>query len=120
MNPTQSVNNGNGTETLTFTNSYAITNMSITITVAQTSGVTYVTQFNSFPGGAVNMNNTTSGGYITYTYNEPSNQSIPANYANGQIGAQFGGTGAVHPFTGDTWSVTTTSNGITSTQSGAY
>jgi prepilin-type N-terminal cleavage/methylation domain-containing protein len=108
-----------GQERLDFTNSSSITAMSITIDVAQTTGVTYNSQFNSFPGGALTQGDTTSGGVIAYTFVLGSRQTIPANYS-GEVGAQWGGTGSVRVTTGDTWTVTSTSGGITSTLSGTF
>jgi general secretion pathway protein G len=108
-----------GQERLDFTNSSSITALSITIDVAQTTGVTYNSQFNSFPGGALTQGDTTSGGVIAYTFVLGSRQTIPANYS-GEVGAQWGGTGSVRVTTGDTWTVTSTSGGITSTLSGTF
>jgi prepilin-type N-terminal cleavage/methylation domain-containing protein len=108
-----------GQERLDFTNSSSITSMSITIDVAQTSGVTYNSQFNSFPGGALSQGDTTSGGVIAYTYVLGSGQTIPAHYS-GEVGAQWGGTGSVRVTSGDTWTVTSTSGGVTSTLTGTF
>jgi hypothetical protein len=93
--------------------------MTITINVAQTTGVTYNSAFNSFPGNALTQGNTTSGGYITYTYMLGSGQTIPANYS-GEVGAQWGGTGSTRVTSGDLWTVTGTSGGVTSTISGTF
>jgi prepilin-type N-terminal cleavage/methylation domain-containing protein len=108
-----------GQERLDFTNSSSITAMSITIDVAQTTGVTYDSQFNSFPGGALTQGDTTSGGVIAYTFVLGTRQTIPAHYS-GEVGAQWGGTGSVRVTTGDTWTVTSTSGGVTSTISGTF
>jgi prepilin-type N-terminal cleavage/methylation domain-containing protein len=109
-----------GQELLNFTNSSSITAMSITIDVAQTTGVTYNSEFNSFPGGALTQGNTTSGGVIAYTYVLGSGQTIPAHYSNGQVGAQWGGSGSVRVMSGDTWTVTSTSGGVTSVLTGTF
>jgi len=109
-----------GQELLNFTNSSLITAMTITIDVAQTTGVTYNSQFNSFPGGALTQANATSGGVIAYTYVLSSGNTIPAQYSNGQVGAQWSGTGSVRVTSGDTWTVTSTSGGVTSTIAGTF
>ncbi len=109
-----------GQELLNFTNSSRITAMTITIDVAQTTGVTYNSQFNSFPGGALTQANATSGGVIAYTYVLSSGQTIAAQYPNGQVGAQWSGTGSVRVTSGDTWTVTSTSGGVTSTIAGTF
>jgi general secretion pathway protein G len=115
-----SYNNYGGQERLDFTNQSSITALTITINVAQTTGVTYNSEFNSFPGGALSENATTSGGLITYTYTLNSGQTIPAHYSGGQVGAQWSGTGSVRVTSGDTWSVVSTSGGITSTLTGTF
>jgi hypothetical protein len=89
-----------GQEVLALTNPSSITAMTITINVAQTTGVTYASAFNSFPGGALTQGTTTSGGYVTYTYVLGSGQVIPANYS-GEVGAQWNGTGSVRVTSGD-------------------
>ena len=106
-------NNYGGQEILSLTNQFSMTALTITINVLQTTGLTYNSMFNSFPGGAITQNDTTSGGVISYTYVLNSGQTIPAGYAGGEAGAQFGGTGSVRVTTGDTWSVTSTSGGVT-------
>jgi hypothetical protein len=94
--------------------------MVVIIRVAQTTGVTYNSQANSFPGGALASSNSTSGGYVTYTYTLNSGQTIPANYSNGEVYAQWGATGSVRSTSGDLWSVTSTSGGVTSTINGTF
>jgi hypothetical protein len=111
-------NNYGGQERLVFTNTSAITSLSITVHVVQTTGITYNSESNSFPGGALNQSESVSGGVISYMW--VSGQTIPANYSNGTIYAQYGGTGYAHAQSGDTWTVTSTSNGITSTLSGTF
>jgi len=93
--------------------------MTITINVAQTTGVTYNSMFNSFAGGALSQGNTTSGGYITYTFSLNGGQVIPAN-ASGEVGVQWGGTGSIRVTSGDLWTVTSTSGGVNSTISGTF
>jgi hypothetical protein len=109
-----------GQELVSLTNSASITALSITIDVAQTTGVTYNGEFNSFPGGALTENDVTSGGVISYTYVLNAGQSIPASYSGGDVGAQWSGTGSTHLTSGDTWSVTSTSGGVTSTLNGTF
>jgi hypothetical protein len=108
-----------GQETLSLANPSSITALSITINVAQTTGTSYNTMFNSFPGGAITQANSTSGGYIRYTYVLGSGQTIPANYSGG-VGAQWSGTGSPRVTSGDLWTVTSTSGGVTSTVSGTF
>jgi hypothetical protein len=117
---TQNYNYYGGQDLLNFTNSSSVTALSITIHVAQTTGISYASQFNSFPGGALTPGDTTSGGYITYTFVLNTGQTIPANYSGGQVGTQWTGTGSVRVTSGDLWSVTSTSGGTTSTLTGTF
>ena len=113
-------NNYGGQERLAFTNPNAITAMTITIKVALTGGVTFAAQANSFPGFTVNQSSNVTGGALVFSFVLASGQSIPANYPLGVVYAQYNGTGATHPTSGDTWTVTTTSGGKTSTLSGTF
>ena len=57
---------------------------------------------------------------ITYSWVLAAGSVIPANYPNGVVYAQYSGTGAAHPSSGDTWTITTTSGGRTSTLTGTF
>jgi prepilin-type N-terminal cleavage/methylation domain-containing protein len=111
-----------GQDLLVFTNVHSITAMTVTVKVAVTPGTTYNSQYNSFPGGSLTQSESANSSWITYTTTMNSGQSIPANYGNGSatIGSQYNGTGTVHSGSTDTWSVTSTSNGATTTQSGGF
>jgi hypothetical protein len=89
--------------------------MTITINVAQTTGVSANGGYNSFPGGIAS----TSYG-LTSTYVLNSGQNIPAASPSGSFAAQYGGTGSARVQTGDTWTVVSVSNGVTSTLSGHF
>ena len=113
-----------GQDLLTFTNTLPITRLSVTVTVSATPGVTLNGQTTSFPGGYITETNSTSlNGVITYTFtlnNSSGNDPIWASYPDGILYAQFNGSGNLHEFQDDTWSVTSTSGGITSMQSGTF
>ena len=113
-------NNYGGQERLSVVNTYAVTALSITITVAQTAGVTFNSQANSYPGGIVTQTSSVAGGTITYSFVLAAGQSIPAGYQSGVVYAQFGGSGSPHPMSGDTWVVASTANGIASSLSGTF
>ena len=69
VNPaSDNYNNYGGQERLALGNTASITALTITINVAQTTGVTFSSQSNSFPGGLVNQTSESSGGAITYSY----------------------------------------------------
>jgi prepilin-type N-terminal cleavage/methylation domain-containing protein len=109
-----------GQDILTLSNSKSITSLTITINVAQTTGVTANGGYTSFPGGAGTQTFSTGNGYITSTYVLNSGQTIPAGYSNGQVAAQYAGTGSSRVTTGDTWSVVSTSGGVTSILNGHF
>ena len=111
-----------GQDIITLSNTKAITALTITINVAQTTGVTPNGGYNSFPGGiSTTTYGTGSGsGTLTSTYVLNSGQSIPVGSPSGSFAAQYAGTGAVRVQTGDTWTVVSTSNGVTSTLSGHF
>ena len=111
-----------GQDIITVSNTKAITALTITIDVAQTTGVTPNGGYNSFPGGiSTTTYGTGSGsGTLTSTYVLNSGQSVPIGSPSGSFAAQYAGTGSVRVQTGDTWSVVSTSNGVTSTLSGHF
>jgi hypothetical protein len=108
-----------GQEILNVTNPSSITAMSITINVVHTSGTAYASMYNSFPGGDLTQGTSTSTQYITYTYVLGSGITIPANYS-GQVGVNWSGSGTPRVTSGDLWSITSTSGGVTSTVSGTF
>ena len=110
-----------GQDILAVSNTKAITALTITIKVAQTTGVTPNGGYNSFPGGiAATTYGTSGGGTLTSTYVLNSGQSIPAGSPSGSFAAQYAGTGSARVQTDDTWTVVSTSNGLTSTLSGHF
>jgi len=113
-------NNYGGQERLSLNNTASITAMTITIKVARTRGVTFNGQANSFPGGTLVQSSGVVGGAIVYSFVLGTGSSIPANYLNGVAYAQYSGTGSPHPSSGDTWTVTSTAGGTTSTLTGTF
>jgi hypothetical protein len=107
-----------GQENITLTNTSVITAASMTITVAQTAGVTVSGQFNTIGQNTIIQANSTAGGFITYNFALAAGQSIPAG--SWTLGAQFNGTGTVHPTTGDTWTLTTTTSLGTVVHNGTF
>jgi hypothetical protein len=70
-------------------------------------------------GGQIAMTHTTTGTNIMYTFTLSSGQTLGAGTGK-LFAAQFSGTGTAHSTTGDTWSVTATSNGSTTTLNGHF
>jgi type II secretion system protein G len=101
---------------LALTNPAPMSDLSVTIKVAKTPGVSYHGQYTNFWGGTVNMGNTTGSSTIDYTF--VANTSIVAG--SWTIAAQYNGTGTPRVTTGDTWTVTSTSGGVTSTLNGTF
>lgn len=121
-NPTiygSSAVNYGGQDAITLDNPAAITALTITINVAQTPTATYNTEFNNFWGQWGTETHSISGGYVTYTYVLTSGQTMNPGY-NGNVTAQYSDQGQPHYTSGDTWSVVSTSGGITSTLSGTF
>ena len=106
-------------EVLTLNNSSSISALSITISVA-TAGVTSKRQGNTFPSGTMKQSSGTSGGVISYTSTLKSQKTLPAGLSDSTVYVQFKDTKNVHDFSGDTWSVTSVSDGLTSTLTGTF
>ena len=104
-------------EDVKFGNTSPITAMSITITVQKTAGVSYNGMYATV--GNLAMTHIDNGSTITYAYTLTSGQTIPPG-SNQLAAAQFSGNGTAHATTGDLWSITTTSGGITNTVSGHF
>jgi hypothetical protein len=105
-------------EELSLTNPSPITALSITVTVAQTGGLTETQQYDSFPTGSMTDTTSTSGSAITYTF--VSKATIPAGNSYENIWAQFTDNGTAHVTSGDLWSVASTSGGVSSTLTGHF
>jgi hypothetical protein len=106
-----------GEEDVKFSNTSTITALTITITVQKTTGISYNGMYTTF-GGATTTH-VDNGSTITYTYTLGAGQTISPS-SNLLAAAQFGGTGTAHATTGDLWSITTTADGVTSTQNGHF
>lgn len=99
-------------------NTSSITALTISVVVQRTTGVSYSGQYNTV-GGQVTQANASTTGAVTYTWTLNSGQSLGAATSR-TFAAQFGGTGTVHPTTGDTWTVGYTTGGVARTQSGTF
>jgi len=99
-------------------NTAAITALSLTITVQNTGGITFNGQFNTV-GAPIVQTHSSTATTITYQYNLTAGQTLIPGTGY-LFDAQMGGTGTVHPTTGDTFTVTYTTGGQTFTQSGHF
>jgi hypothetical protein len=103
---------------LTIANVDSITDLSITIQVVQTNGLKESNMTNNFPV-ILKQSHKTSKGVVTYSWTLKG-PSVPAGRLNDEVAALWSLTGTPHPVTGDSWSVTSTSDGTTVTASGTF
>ncbi len=106
-------------EDVTLSNSALLTALRLTVTVQKTTGISYSGQYNTFASGVVTMSYSDNGSQIVYVYTLAPGQTIPVG-SGWLVGAQFGGTGAPHAYSGDTYAVTATSGGVATTTTGHF
>jgi endo-1,4-beta-xylanase len=105
-------------EQVRITNTASLTALSVTIVVQRTTGVSASGQYNTV-GGQIQQGNSSTASAITYQFALAPGQTLGTG-TDRTFAAQMGGTGTVHPTSGDTWTVTYTSGGQTVTQSGTF
>jgi hypothetical protein len=105
-------------EGVKLSNTAAITALSITINVQNTGGLSFSGQYNTVGGAIVDTHSSTAA-VITYQYTLSAGQTLSPG-SGFLFDAQMGGTGAAHPTTGDTFTVTYTTGGQTFTQTGHF
>jgi chitin-binding protein len=103
---------------LRLTNTSTLTALSITIVVQRTAGVSHSGQYNTL-GGQVAQTNSSTAAAITYQFTLGSGVTLSPG-TNRTFAVQMGGTGTAHPTSGDTYTVTYTTGGVTRTQSGTF
>jgi hypothetical protein len=96
----------------------AITALSVTITVQRTTGVGFNGQYNTI-GGQVLQTNTVAATTITYQFTLAAGQTLGTG-TNRLFAAQMTGSGTVHPTSGDTYTITYTTGGVSFTQTGHF
>jgi hypothetical protein len=105
-------------EDVSLSNSAPITALSVTVTVQKTAGVAFAGQYTTFAGGAISASHADSGTTIVYTYTLNAGQTVaPGSW---KLGSQFSGNGTPHATSGDTFSVSATAGGTTSTITGHF
>jgi hypothetical protein len=98
-------------------NTTPITALSLTIVVQRTTGISFSGEYNTI-GGQITQGNSSTATAVTYTYTLSAGQTItPGSYL---FAAQSSGTGTLHPTAGDTFTVTYTTGGVTTTQTGHF
>ncbi len=105
-------------EALSLSNTGAITALSITITVQRTTGVGFNGQYNTV-GGQILQSNTVATTTITYQFTLAAGQTLGLG-TDRLFAAQMTGSGTIHPTSGDTYTVTYTTGGVSFTQTGHF
>jgi endo-1,4-beta-xylanase len=105
-------------EAVRLNNTANLSALTITIVVQRTQGVSFNGQYNTV-GGQILQSNSSTATAVTYTFTLASGQTLTPG--SGRIfAAQLSGTGTTHLTTADTFSVTATVSGLTTTQSGHF
>jgi endoglucanase len=105
-------------QALRLDNTGAITSLSISIVIQRTTGVGFSGQYNTV-GGQILQSNSVAPATITYQFNLATGQTLGPG-SNRLFVAQMSGAGTVHPTSGDTYTVTYTTGGVTFTQTGTF
>ncbi|HEU4778530.1 MAG TPA: lytic polysaccharide monooxygenase [Steroidobacteraceae bacterium] len=99
-------------------NTSPITALTITVVVQRTTGVSHSGQYNTV-GGQLSQSNSSTASAVTYTWTLNAGQTLNAATMR-TFAAQLGGTGTVHPVTGDIWTVNYTTGGVARSQTGGF
>ena len=112
---------GKGTEVVKVSKRYAITALTITIEVnpGARESITYNSEKFSFPKKDFSDSESTSRGDLIYTYALDAGDTITPN-GTGATTAVFTSNLTTHASSGDTWSVSSVSNGVSATIKGSF
>jgi hypothetical protein len=105
-------------EAIRLNNTSTLTALSVTITIQRTTGIGFSGQYNTI-GGQILQGNTVAATTITYQYTLASGQTLGPG-TNRLFAAQMSGSGTIHPTTGDTYTVTYTTGGVSFMQTGQF
>jgi len=105
-------------EAIRLNNTGTITALSVTIVIQRTTGVGFNGQYNTV-GGQILQSNTVAATTITYQFTLASGQTLGPG-TNRTFAAQTSGAGTTHPTSGDTYTVTYTTGGVSFTQTGHF
>ena len=105
-------------EDVKLANTAPVTALTVTIVVQRTNGVTFSGQFNTV-GGQILQSNSSTASTITYTFTLASGQqlAIGSGYT---FAGQMSGNGTTHSTTADTFTVTATMGGTSTTRTGHF
>jgi len=107
-----------GEQDVVLSNTATITALTISVNIQKTTGISYNGEYVN-TGSQIAMAHGDTGTAVTYTYTLISGQTLTAG-TNWLFAAQYNGTGTAHTSTGDTYSVTYTSAGVTKTLTGHF
>jgi endo-1,4-beta-xylanase len=99
-------------------NTGTITALSVTIVIQRTTGVGFNGIYNTV-GGQILQSNTVTAATITYQFTLAAGQTLGPG-TNRTFAAQTSGSGTIHPTSGDTYTVTYTTGGVSFTQTGNF
>jgi endoglucanase len=105
-------------QALRLSNTGTLTALSITIVIQRTGGVNFNGQYNTV-GGQIAQSNSSTTTAITYQFTLSAGQTLGIG-TNRLFAAQTGGTGTIHPTSGDSYIVTYTTGGVSFTQTGNF
>jgi hypothetical protein len=107
-------------EQVRLSNTATLTALTVTITVARNpASLASSGQYNTIGGSALTQSVSTTSTQVVYTFTLVAGQSLPAGTGR-TFAAQMSPGGTAHPTTGDSWSVTYTSGGSSTTTSGTF
>jgi endo-1,4-beta-xylanase len=105
-------------EDVRLSNTSPVTALTVTIVIQRTTGVSFSGQYNTV-GGQIQQSNSSTTTAVTYRFTLASGQTLSAG--SGRLfAAQTSGSGTAHPTSSDTFTVTATSGGATTTLSGHF
>jgi prepilin-type N-terminal cleavage/methylation domain-containing protein len=102
---------------LALTNTKPITALTVTVVVAKTPGVAYASQWTNFPGNKVTGTTTSDSASVRYKWTLGSGAIPSGSYT---LGAAYNGNGTPRVTSGDSWTVVSTSGGVTTTLTGSF
>ncbi|HEU5135109.1 MAG TPA: IPT/TIG domain-containing protein [Steroidobacteraceae bacterium] len=107
-------------EQVRFSNTAPLTALTVTITVARNpAALASGGQYNTIGGNLISQSVSTTSTQVVYTFALIAGQTLAAGTGR-TFAAQFSPGGNPHPTTGDSWSVTYTSGGASTTTSGTF
>jgi len=107
-------------EQVRFNNTATLTALTVTLTVARNPATLASSgQYNTIGGAAITQSVNTTAAQVTYTWTLAAGQSLAAGTGR-TFAAQMSPGGNPHPTTGDSWTVTYTSGGSSTTTSGTF